>query len=298
MSDKMRGHIMLASMSMGLWEGRKNDRKSAAKIETENSAKTGTTSAAKHLAAGCAEHDAIKKYAAMTRVWWNKVTLPWFDGKGAPRAVNPAGVLDLKIELGDRARHFDDLVQDFIRVYPTMLTNQQFNMGHLFDPSEFPTVSKMRHKFYFRTDFVALPRSDDIRLAEGMTTEDAKALATEAAEREKQRFETAANTAATRLYEVVESMHKTMSTKIGEKGAKFNDSKLENIIAVVELMPLLNVTNNPKLTELAKAAKKLATKSPGELREDEVKRAEAAKEAKSLADKLAGAFDVTTDEDE
>jgi hypothetical protein len=63
-------------------------------------------------------------------------------------------------------------------------------------------------------------------------------------------------------------------------------------------MPLLNVTNNPKLTELAKAAKKLATKSPGELREDEVKRAEAAKEAKALADKLAGAFDVTTDEDD
>jgi hypothetical protein len=171
-------------------------------------------------------------------------------------------------------------------------------LGALFDPSEFPSPSKIHHKFYWRPDFMALPRSDDIRLAEGMSTEEAERLASAAAARQEERFANAANVAAQRLYKVVESMHQTMATKIGEKGAKFNDSKLENITAVVELMPLLNVTNDPKLAELAKMAKKLALKSPDELRQDEVKRAAAAKEAKSLAAKLAGAFDVTTEEDE
>ena len=119
-----------------------------------------------------------------------------------------------------------------------------------------------------------------------------------AIERHDQRVVTAMNTAAQRLFKVVQAMHATMATPIGEKGAKFNDSKLENILELVELMPILNITNDPKLIELAKQAKKLAQKSPGELREDVVKRASAATEAAALAKKLAGAFDVTGDEED
>jgi hypothetical protein len=285
-------------LSIGIWEGRKNDRKSAQKIEAEASAKIGTSSASKHLASGCPEHDALRKFTALQRAWWSKVTVPWFDGKGGLRAVNPAGVYDLQVELGDREREFDGYVDSFIRAYPGLLTNAQFNLGDLFDPGEFPSPHKIKRKFYWTTDFTTLPRNDDIRLVEGLTPEQAKKMSDNAVIREQQRMQNAANVAAQRLFEVVQSMHATMATKIGEKGAKFNDTKLDNITAMVELMPLLNITNDPKLAEMAKLAKKLAMKSPDELRTDEVKRAAAAKEAKSLADKLAGAFDVTTEEDE
>jgi hypothetical protein len=54
---------------------------------------------------------------------------------------------------------------------------------------------------------------------------------------------------------------------------------------------------DPKLDEMARLARKLALKSPEELKGDEVKRATAAKEAGALASKLASMF-VDGDEDD
>lgn len=298
MSDKIRTHIMLASLSVGMWAGRKNDRVSARKLEKEAGAVNGAASTAKHLMVGVQSHEAIGKYVAMNRVWWTKVTLPWFDGRGAPRAINPAGVIDLQLDLSERECKFYELVDVFMQEYPVMRTHRQFDLGDFFDPKEFPEPSNMRRRFYFIVDFSAIPRADDLRLAEGVSDDTAKAMAKNAAEREAARFEGALNTAAQRLFKVVESMHKTMSVPIGDNGSKFNDTKLENILEIVELMPLLNIANDPKLNDLAKQAKTLATKSPDELRKDAVKRAGAAKEAKALADRLAGAFDVTGDEED
>lgn len=290
--------VMLGSLSISFPEMRRNAKDEARKIETDAHAKTGTITAAKHLMAGVAEHKIVKDDITQFRAWWSKVTLPWFDGKGSPRAVASLAVPELQVEIGDRIRAVTSLYADFLRKYPQFRAHRQFEMGDLFDPRQFPSPDEMKRKFAIRVDWYPLPNAKDIRVIEGMDSAELEQIAKEARESEQRRLARAMENVAQRLHKVVKSMHETMATPIGEAGAKFNDSKLENILAVAELIPKLNLTGDPKLYELAKEAKKLATKSPVELREDEVKRASAAKEAKSLADKLSGMFTQNDDEDE
>lgn len=291
-------NIMLGSLSIGCWTARKVDKKSARNTELEAKAKAGTASASKYLMNEVPSFERVTKHATATRVWWSQVTLPWFDGRGAPRAVNAKGVWEIQQLLGEKERQYKELVNEFLNEYPALRSQRQFDMGELFDAKDFPETRDLRRRFYFSTSWSALPRADDIRLADGIDQSEADALIRKAVEAEQQRVKDAVNHAATRLFEVVESMHKTMAIPIGEKGGKFHDTKLENIAELVELIPTLNLTNDPKLNELAKAAKKLSIKSPVELREDAVKRADAAKEAAALAKKIAGAFTIMGDEDE
>lgn len=290
--------VMLGSLSISFPEMRRNAKDEARKIETDANAKAGTITAAKHLMAGVAEHKIVKDDITQFRAWWSKVTLPWFDGKGSPRAVASLAVPELQVEIGDRIRAVTSLYADFLRKYPQFRAHRQFEMGDLFDPRQFPSPDEMKRKFAIRVDWYPLPNAKDIRVIEGMDSAELEQIAKEARESEQRRLARAMENVAQRLHKVVKSMHETMATPIGEAGAKFNDSKLENILAVAELIPKLNLTGDPKLYELAKEAKKLATKSPVELREDEVKRAAAAKEAKTLADKLAGMFTQNDDDDE
>jgi hypothetical protein len=294
MSINIRTTTMLGSLSIGVWEARKTEKGFAREAEKKAKAKEGTLSGTKHLMAGVEKLDEIRKFATAVRVDWSKRTVPWFDN--GPRAFNAALAVDYKMEMGEKRSKFLSLVDEFMEQYPTIRANRQFEMGDLFDPAEFPFPEKVRHKFYFSFEMTALPDTEDIRILNGVDESELKEIAKEAADRERERVADAVGHAARRLYEVVAAMHKTMATPIGEAGSKFNDSKLENIHVLVEIMPALNITNDPELVKLTKMAKKLATKSPDDLRNDEVKRAEAAKEAKTLADKLAGLFDEEGEE--
>jgi hypothetical protein len=290
--------IMLGSLSVGCWTARKKDRKSAEKIETEAKAKHGTSSASKHLMAGVESFERTSKFATAFRVWWSTRTLPWYDGKGGPRAVHPDAVMDLQVEVGDRERNYLELASEFVREYTAIWPQRVYDMGDLFDPREFPDPRDMMRRFYVRTSWSALPRVADIRVnASGMSKTDIDAMVEQAKLAEQQRIQTAMNTAAQRLFKVVKSMHDTMSVPIGEKGGGFHNSKLENIAQMAELIPMFNITNDPKLAELALKAKKLSIKSPDELKKDVDKRSRAASEAKVLADAIASAFDVEGDED-
>lgn len=298
MPKSIHSTVMLGSLSISFPEMRRNAKDEARKIENDANAKAGTITAAKHLMAGVAEHKIVKDDITQFRAWWSRVTLPWFDGKGSPRAVASLAVPELQVEIGDRIRAVTSLYADFLRKYPQFRAHRQFEMGDLFDSRQFPSPDEMKRKFAIRVDWYPLPNAKDIRVIEGMDSAELEQIAKEARESEQRRLARAMENVAQRLHKVVKSMHETMATPIGEAGAKFNDSKLENILAVAELIPKLNLTGDPKLYELAKEAKKLATKSPVELREDEVKRASAAKEAKSLADKLSGMFTQNDDDDE
>lgn len=295
MPKSIHNTVMLGSLSISFPEMRKNAKEVARKAEADGHAKDGTISASKHLLAGIAAHKIAKDKVTAIRAWWANTLPPWSDGKGGWRACASLAVPDIKVQLGDMWREELALYEEFLRKYPEYREQRKFEMGEFFDPREFPSPEEMRRRLAIRVSWCALPKAEDIRIVEGMDEADVQA----AMKDERDRIMRAEEYAAQKLFKVVKSMRDTMATPIGEPGAKFNNTKLENILQVAELIPKINLTGNPKLNALAKEAKKLATKSPDELREDEVKRAAAAKEAKGLADKLAGMFSSNaTDDDE
>jgi len=297
-AEKQTSHIMLARLSIGCWEGRVQDKDAARKREVDAHAVEGAATAGKKLGAGVAEHANLTKYCAGCRNAWGKYTTEWDKGRGGSRAFAPEAAPDLIMRVGELEAGYWERVKEFLRVWPTVLANRQYDLGAMFDPKDFPSPKAMARKFYWSFDPSILANPDDIRFASGISEEAASELIEASTNNVKEKYKAAANDAAAKLFKVVQSMHETMSVPHGEKGSKFNNSKLENILEVAEIMPMLNVTGDPVLAELARKAKKLATKSPGELRGDEVKRKAAAKESGDLAKAIADAFDVEVDDDE
>lgn len=297
-SKRITNHIMLARLSIGCWEGRVQDKDQARKREADAHAVNGSATAGKKLGAGVAEHATLTKYIAGCRNAWNKMTTEWDAGRGGARAFAPEGAPDLIMRVGELEAGYWERVEEFLKAWPAVLTQRQFDLGALYDPKDFPSPAAMRRKFYWIFDPSLTVDPNDIRLVDALTEDAAEAMVAAGIKTAEQKFKAAVSDAATKLFKVVQSMHDTMVIPHGEKGGKFNNSKLENILEVANIMPMLNVTGDPELAKLAAAAKKLATKSPDELRSDEVKRKAAAKEAGALAKSIADAFDVAVDDED
>ena len=285
----IRNTMMLGQLSIGTWNARVTDKTLARKVEDEAKAKNGTATAGKKLMAGAVEFERVQKEATAHRNWWASQTVPWFDN--GLRAYNAARHMDLMTEVGDRRREWMGYVDEFIRVYPNLRAQREFDMGDLFDPKDFPTPDVIREKFYFKVDVLPVPNQEDIRIIDALPQEEVDRMIEEVRERDNARTQTAMRDAATRLLDAISKVHAKLSVKVGDPGSIFRDSMIENIAQLVEVMPALNIINDPELDKLTKEAKKFALYSPDQLREDETHRAKVAGEAKKLADKLAGLFD-------
>lgn len=295
MTKNIRQTTMLGVLSISVWMGRKNAPKEAKKLEQEANAKEGSATVSKHLMNGVDSHEAVVKYTAGIRKWWSEQSVPWFGGKGGPRAVAAHAVIDLTEQIGAKMQEWQHLVDTFCKDYENTYSARVFDLGAFYDPKEFPLPTDMRARFRWSLAWDTLPSAADIRIIDSVDEADLKRMEKEAIAQEQRRVANATSEIAKRLYAVVESMHKTMKIPIGEKGGGFHGTKLENITELAELIPNLNFMGDPELDKLAKAAKKLAMKSPDELKADEVKRAAAAKEAGALASRLSALF--TEDDD-
>ncbi|HEX6824870.1 MAG TPA: hypothetical protein VF077_01030 [Nitrospiraceae bacterium] len=284
----IRTSMMLGNLSIGVWTASIGAKGVSRKAETEANAKEGTIKATKKLMAGVLELEAVQKSATAHRNWWNLQSVPWFDN--GPRGYNASRHMDLCVEVGDRKREHEGLVKDFLKLYPSLRASRQFDMGEFFDEKEFPTPDIVGRKFHFDFETSPVPNNEDIRIIDALPKADIDAMIQAGIEQENAKVRAGMQVASERLATVVAAMHKKLSVKIGDTGHIFRDSLIENIAQLVEIMPGLNITGDPALAQMCKEAKKLTLYSPDELREDEDKRAKAAKEAKSLATKLSGLF--------
>jgi len=289
-AKSVRTAMMLGMLSIGMWTGRIGAKDIAHKLEQDAGAKNGTMTTSKKLMNGKAEHEAIGKYATECRNWWATVTVPWFDN--GMRGYNAGRHMELMVEIGDRRRTYFGLVEDFMAAYPNLRAQAAFDMGELFNEDEFPSPGDVRKRFRFDFDHTTVPNAADIRIIDGskLTDSEKAAMQTEIEERTTAKVQAGMKHAAEQLAEVVRKMHGKLSVKIGDSGHIFRNSLIENIAQLVEIMPGLNITDDPALAALVKDAKRLALYSPDELREDETKRTKAATEAKALAAKLGGLF--------
>ncbi len=285
----VRNTILLGSLSIGTWTGRKTAKEQARKIEMDNKARTGTMSAVKHLFAGVAELEAINKKATATRVAWGKRTVPWYDT--GPRAFNSAAYFDIAEWIRGEKQEFRNLVDAFLPKYPALRASREFDLQDLFNDDEFPRPSDMADKFYFKFSVDPVPDAQDIRVLEGFDGQDVSKLVENAEKRATRRAQEGVAHAAKMLFDVVNHMHSRLAVGPKDKGGEFRDTLIENISAIIPIMPTLNITNDPELAKLCAQAEKLALYSPDELRANMETRAKAATASKALATKLSKMFD-------
>ena len=266
---------MLGSINMSVWEARKQDRRTAEEVAVAKGARSKRAATVhKHLFSECPALEAIKSLRGEVRVWFNDVTPPWDDN--GRRLIPTAKYLEITDQAAKYQQRFNDLVRVFLNMYSTEISKQAFEMGALFDRSEYPPAEEVARKFHFSFAVEPVPTSGDFRVDVG--NEAAKQLKEQYEKVMEQRVAGAVADAWSRVKQQVEWVHERMSAVLAydpdaveevktfdengnlkeveikkKRRPKLYDSMLEQGMALTELLKDLNITNDPRLEEARRA---------------------------------------------
>lgn len=260
---------MLGSINISVWEARKQDRKTAEEVTQSKGARSKRAATVhKHLFSECPALEAIKSLRGEVRNWFNTQTLPWDDN--GRRLITTAQYLSVMGQAAKYEQRFNDLVRVFLNTYSTEISKQAFEMGALFDRSEYPPESEVAAKFRFSFTVEPVPESGDFRVDVGLAA--AADLRDQYEKATQLRIAAAVDDAWRRVKDQVEWVKERMEAVLShdpdaveqieerdDTGAvvsveikkkrrpKLYDSMLEQGLELTALLRDLNVTNDPKL---------------------------------------------------
>ena len=246
---------MLVELSVSQWTARKLDRSVSDELVATKQAKDkGAARVNKHLLAGRSELEVISKFVTQTRDLVYNNTLPWSDS--GIRLLPSAKFMEFNAKIQEAEDKFYGLVNEFVQVYPSLITAQAMALGDMFKREDYPHPDDIEHRFRFNVNYMPVPSSGDFRVDIGNDAQEElrKKLSSLADER----VEHAMKDIKQRLLDHLKRMSDRLSVDYvaGEaKPRKFHESLLEGAHDLCDMADALNIVNDPQLTEARKALK-------------------------------------------
>jgi hypothetical protein len=261
---------LLAEFNASVWTARKLDRKASDDVVTSNNAKSKDAARVnKHLLAGRTELEVIQSMVNRARVYVYENTLPWSDS--GLRLLPTANFIKFTDRMDAFSAEFDLLVEEFVKVYPTLITAQAMALGDMFKRSEYPTPDSIAAKFAFKVNYMPVPTAGDFRVDVGNAAQmELQQRLTEVA---NERVENAMNEVWASLGDHLRRMSDrlTVDNVDGEeKTRRFHDSLVEGAVDLCDRIKVLNVVGDPALEKArSELAMILVGLTPKDLRKNE-----------------------------
>ena len=221
----------------------------------------------------------IKSLDAEADKYHNAVTLPFDKGTGILPAVLIEPYSQKMLEFKSRRKHLVDT--HFLANYAKWIDWAVHEHNGTFDTSNYPPRDQMGEKFYFRTEPVPVPDSthfeSNVTSLLGLDAESVN-IRVEDATKEAQRV---------LLSRMIEPLTH-MANKLKEDKPKIFETMITNIAEIAELVPKLNLTDDPALNQFAADMERLAKTDTDLLRESKVERTQRQQEAEALMKRLSG----------
>jgi len=273
---------MLVELRISTWTARKRDNATTEEVNRSKNANDDAGSVYKYLMAGSDHLKKIEKYAAKCRAWNGQQTLPWMKGVGLLPMEN---FFSYREQLGTMESNFNGLVEDFIKVYPSLVSAQAFKLGDYFVAEEFPPVESLPRRFRFEYNFLPVPEKGDFRIkCEERVRQD---LAEQYDKMFNQKLAEAMREPWQRLHDVL--LHMTERLSDANDGTRniFRDSIVNKPLELCALLSKLNVTKDPQLEEARRMLEvALVGVSPDDLRNIPSARAELKSSVQEIINKF------------
>jgi hypothetical protein len=256
-SISIASSAMLVELSIKGWTARKLDKKVSAEVDVDKHTKTRAGNYNKNLLAGTGFLDTITKYASNARSWHNSQTLAWSDN--GLRLLPVSNFVTYKKQLGVLEANYDALVDKFIEAYPNLVSAAAFQLGNLFDRTEYPDADKIKTKFSFAYTFMPVPTSGDFRI--DISEEAKNEIMQSCSNAYEDRLANAMKEAWNRLHDCLSRMSERLEVDIVDsenddggtgrvfKPRVFRDSLVENANEMVGLLSHFNLTNDENLED-------------------------------------------------
>ena len=159
---------MLVSVDVNVWTATKQDRGISDEVTTMKKAELGTGKFTKYLFAKNPKHHRIVKLRQLILKWLRQSTYRWNNSQHLLPTVD---LEKFKEEYEKYESEFNTAVEDFLENYQTLVSDEAFKQGDMFDKNDYPSVEELRHKFNMRL-FVAEVPSQDFRCQVSQDTAD------------------------------------------------------------------------------------------------------------------------------
>ena len=278
---------LLVEFNASVWTARKLDKGATDEVViNKRAAAKDAARVNKHLLAGRGELDVIQKHVNAVRTYVYENTLPWSDT--GIRLLPTAKFLEFNDRMGNLETEFVDLVNDFVQVYPSLITAQAMALGDMFDRNEYPSAGEMAHKFSFRLNYMPVPKAGDFRVDVG--NEAQEELQKKLAKLADERVEFAMKDARDRLKSHLERMMERLKVEeINGKVQKsrIHDTLIEGGLELCDALVALNLTGDPALEAArAKLESVLRSVDVDDLRKHDGARVEVRTQVAEIMDKF------------
>ncbi len=279
---------MLVEFNSSVWTARKLDKSTTDEVIRDKHARAKDAARVnKHLLAGRNELESIQKIVGAARSYVYANTLPWSDN--GLRLLPAKEFMAFNNRMSTFADEFQQAVDAFVGIYPTLITAQAMQLGEMFNRNDYPSANVIRDKFDFRVNFMPVPSSGDFRVDVGNEAE--TELRKQFDKMAKERIEAAHRDLWERLREHVMRMSDRLATDMvggEEKPRKFHDTLVTGGMELCGLMETLNLGGDPDLEDTRKELENILrnAESADELRKNMYTR----KETKQRVDDIIKKF--------
>lgn len=276
---------MLVEFNVSQWTARKLDKSATDEvIHNKNAKDKGAARVNKHLLAGRNELEKITKQVGAVRTYFYSATLPWSDA--GIRLLPSAKFMEFNTRMAQFETEFQQLVEDFITTYPTLITAQAMALGDMFNRNEYPSADELKHKFSFRVNFMPVPAAGDFRVDVG---NDAQAeLQAKLSKLADERIEHAMSDIKARLKDHLDRMADRLTVDIvdnKEKPRVFHNTLIDSARELCDMCRDLNITNDHNLEQTRSAlARVIDGVEADDLRKDLTRRGAVKEQVESIRD--------------
>lgn len=277
----LNDRALLVQLSISQWMGRKLDKKASKEVADHAGATRSAVRTHKDLLPGCEELANIHSMTNVIRTKFYDNTLPW--GLDGMQVLPSSNYLAYSTEYRKDRSDWYSLVSTFLAAYEVAKWNaendKRHTLGALYVPTDYPSALELEQKFSMdlaifpvpSTDFRVQIASDELtRIQQDVEARVAKAQAT------------AMQEVWQRLYDKV----KHIADKCADPKAIFRDTMIENARELCELLPRLNITDDPNLESLRMEVENKLIHHPDAIRNNPDLRRDTATEAKKIMDAM------------
>lgn len=282
--SSIASRAMLVRLRINRWGAKKNDSAGAEQIAKSRNADPKLVKATKLLLASEAL-DKHRKCARHARRVHKFYTMPWDEGVG----LLPANLFfKYNEDVGKLIREADGYAQEFVDEYTQQWNNglsvYRKDLGSGFNAGDYPEPNRIKSKFGITIKTYPIENPDDFRvnLSEDVVSKVKKQIE----DNYKSSIGEAMTQPILRLQEVIQHV----KDKLADNDAIFRDSLIGNVEKLVEIMPDLNVTGDPKITAIIEKADKeiCSVQDVKALRTDPAYRKQVAKSADAILKSMKG----------
>lgn len=275
MSKALQDSAMLAALSIAQWSARKHDKTVTAEVDTAHGAKD--AGRYNKLLVAKESLEPVNQIASAARAHLYKVTLPW--GENGERLLPAALFFEFSQSMKSFGDEFNTRVKAFAAIYPSLVQDARQRLGTLYDAADYPQTWEIVDKFTFKIDISPVASADDFRVQ--LNQDYVDGIKADITQRMEARQTEAVKECWTRVRKVVTNMHE----RLKDEKAVFKDSLIGNARSLIDILPALNLTNDPELTNIA-AELQTILMPPDRLRSDKGLRADTARKADAILAKL------------